>query len=438
MAVDGSENFEAKDAGFPQTPRREPPVIEGRAEPEEGLPPKIDDPDPAEENQASPVPESPSPPAKKSGGLAWPLFILLGAVLAVGGAAGLHYFDNSSAAIAQLEDRLNLLTAKTESLSRLDAKIDALGAKNQALEGKITELDTALEAESNKATAPASDGMAAPLAELEKRVAAAEAVASAAANADVSLRADLQKSLDTQKASAEKPSTSLPANVQVNLAPLEARLNKIEQRLTPVESAQATTKADLRVVQEREAAARERPSQDQTQDQTIAILAINLFQKAQRGLPYEVEITALANSNSNADPAKLNLAKPFAALGVASERKLADQFSALAPALLKQADKAPPGQGFFERLAADALHLVHIERVGAQSGTDERTLVARIEEALSHNDVDRAYALWVQLSTDAKALSSTFGDAAKTRIDVLNASAAIESEAIANLSKPKS
>jgi hypothetical protein len=178
------------------------------------------------------------------------------------------------------------------------------------------------------------------------------------------------------------------------------------------------------------------PKENPAQDQTLAIMAINLVQKVQQGFPYEGELAALANADIA--PAKLSLLKSFAASGVTSSRKLADQFEAVAPALLKQADKASSDQSFIDRLAEGASHLVRVERVGEQQGTDDRSLVGRIEAALSRNDVPLAFTLWSHLSAGAKTLSSAFGEAAKARIEAIEASWAIQSEAIANLSKQKS
>jgi hypothetical protein len=125
---------------------------------------------------------------------------------------------------------------------------------------------------------------------------------------------------------------------------------------------------------------------------------------------------------------------------VPNERQLTAQFTALAPAIIEAgaASQAGADEGFLDRVTRHAKGLVHVRRVGEPEGDDTDGLVTRIETALADHDLDAAYTAWKQLPSAAAAKSESWGDAAKARLDAINAAKSIETDAVAVMGKPKS
>jgi hypothetical protein len=214
------------------------------------------------------------------------------------------------------------------------------------------------------------------------------------------------------------------SHAPVDLGPLAARLAAIEQRL---EQDTAASGADAGAVAAAGIA--------QAQVQATAIVAGRLVQEVERGDAYLHELNALLALG--VDESELGPLRPFATTGVASLRRLADDFAKLAPAVLATERKGTDAS-LVERLKGYASNLVQIERAGDLAGTDVHALVARIKFALAHDHVADAYALWSQLPEAAKIASERFGTSAKNRLDALEAARSIESGAVAALGKPKS
>ena len=139
--------------------------------------------------------------------------------------------------------------------------------------------------------------------------------------------ADIQKALAARPASQKSGAESTPAQA-FDPGPLEAQLDGIEQKLAPLEAALAAPKGDVRVQQDRETPVVEHGSQAHS----IAIVAQSLLRKLDRGGPYAADLVAL--EKLGVPPASLEPLRGAAATGVASERQLATQFAALAPAII--------------------------------------------------------------------------------------------------------
>ena len=318
--------------------------------------------------------------------------LILGAISGFGGAFALRAYD-----AAQGPD-IN------DSVAELNARAVELERKNEA--------------------------SAAALAALQTRLAAAENNAGkAAASADSALS-------EAQKALAARPVAAAADGRQAaapELGPIEAKIGAFEQKIKALEAAVATPKVDARAQQDRENA--DQNARALAAAHSKGLVAASLVQLISRGEPFANEVLAL--ENLAVDPARLGPLRAAAKTGVASVADLADQFAAVAPSL-DAPEPAKQDLGLLDRLAHDAQNLVRIRRAGDPNATDIPGRVAAIENALAHFDVAKAYAVWSQLPSDAKAKSAQWGAAAKARLDALAAAGAIEADAVTALGKPKS
>ena len=388
-----------------------PPESESLAEPQFSL-----------ESQALevPTPETPAPePVDPAPGMVAPppglageqtkprsLFPALaatavaGALLGFGGTLGLRYFGGS---------QVNGF-ASSERVAALNARIDVIEGKEDA------------------ASAAARTALAA----IETRVAATEGAAGKAEELANSAEAEAQKALASRPAEQEPASGPPPAVPDVG--PLEARIGTLEQKLAPLELALAAPKADLRPQQDRADAATGASSRAQA----IAVVAESLLLKLDSDEQFSGELAAL--ENLGVPQASLAPLRAASASTVLSERQLTAQFAALVPGIIasESANQANADESFLDRLTRNAKGLVHIRRVGDGEAAGVQGFVARIENALADHDLAAAYKTWKELPGAATANSEGWGEAAKARLDALNAARAIEADAVAVLGKPKS
>jgi hypothetical protein len=290
----------------------------------------------------------------------------------------------------------------TENRGDIDQRLAALDARATALERK-QELDSTT------------------LGALADRFGAAETHARQA----VAAVREVEKALAARPPSAESTGGATSAE-PVDLGPLAARLQAIEQQLDQDRTMFSSGGSGA----ETSGAAAEI-----ARAQATAIVAGRLVQEVERGEAYHHELNALLALG--VDESKLAPLRTFADTGVASLRRLADEFARLAPAILA-AERKGDDDGVVERLKGYASRLVQIERAGDLDSKDLHGLVARIKFALAHDHVGEAYALWKELPEVAKTSSESFGTPAKDRLDTLDAARSIEAGAVAALSKPKS
>ena len=326
---------------------------------------------------------------------------LAGGILGFGGTLVLRHFE------APRENTV----AGGEQIASLNARVDASDAKSET---------------------SASESRAA-IAALEGRVAAAESAANKAADLVNAAGADLQKDI-AARTPAQEPVAGSNATGVPDIGPLSTRIGSIEEKLTSLEAALAAPKAELRAHQQD----RENPAATRgSRAQTVAIVAQGLLLKLESGGPISDELAALENLGVPAD--SLAPLRAVAASADMSERQLTAQFAALAPAIIASdpANQASPDENFVDRVTRHAKSLVHVRRVGEAGDTDVEGLVARIENALADRDLEAAYKVWNELPSVAMTKSASWGEAAKARLDAINAARSIEAGAVAVLGKPK-
>jgi hypothetical protein len=323
-----------------------------------------------------------------------------GAILGIGGTLGLRYFGGFQAGGF----------ASGERIAALNARIDEIEGKEGA----------------------ASAASRAALAAMETRVSGAENAANKAVESANSAQADAQKAFASQPP-AQEPAPG-PAPAVPDLGPLETRIGTLEQKLAPLEAALAASKAGLRP-QQRHADA---TAGEGSRAQAIAVVAESLLRKLDSGGQFSDELAALENLGvSQTSLAPLRAASEST---VSTERQLTARFATLVPGIIasESAKQASADESFLDRLTRNAKGLLRVRRVGDTGAAGVQGFVARIENALTDHDLEAAWKAWKELPGAAATEPDNWGEAAKARLDALNAARSIEADAMAALGKPKS
>ncbi len=361
---------------------------------------RAEDAEPSAMESAAPASALKLVPARR--GNPWPLAvaIVIGALIAVGGAFGLHSLDTTPKSLAALESRVAALEHGQATTQALQADTAALGTRIGALESGMRKT-------------------AATLAGLQQSV----------------QQLGVAQQQEAQKAAAASPALGPAA---VDLAPLSARVGKLEDGLASLDQRLGDLASKFEGLTRAALAAKDRAARAATaraETDAVAIIAASLRRKVDAGAAFTDDLSALANRG--VDRAKLAPLQAFAASGVATPAALAKQFSALAADIIAT-EPEPKAEGFFGRLAQDAGHLVRIRKIGAPTGDDLAAHVARIRAALNSGAVAEALNEWNDLPAAAKAKSQAFGVAAQRRLAAVSAATSIEADALAALAKVKS
>jgi hypothetical protein len=260
------------------------------------------------------------------------------------------------------------LDALTRRIEKIETSIKAIAtgssSADPALLKRVTDAESAA-----KAAQAALDSLNRRGDDIAAKAAHAADEAAAANKAVTALRGDLQDVSQTANAGAS--STALDQ--------LRRQIDGLERQATSTKDQLATVAA--------KAAASDSAAR-------LALLVAALRDAVLRGQPYA---DALAKAKSLGADAELNtnVLAPlavFAATGLPSKQALAQELSALLPAIAKAASGQKPAGGFFERLQANAEHLVSIRPVGAPPGDDSPAVLARLETAIAKADIAAALA----------------------------------------------
>jgi hypothetical protein len=349
----------------------------------------------AEPGAPPPPPAVPEPAKPRSLFPALAATALAGAILGLGGSYGLRFLESAP-------------------------------SNPPASDGRLTEFSARLDAIESKQTAAASTSRSA-LSALETRLAAAEEAVRNAAELAKAAEADVQKAAASQKEIASQNETASP-----DLGPFESRLTALEQRLAK-SGPEAAPKTTARAERDLESA----PAKEAARAQEVAIVADSLLRKLDHGEEFSAELAALENLGIP-EPSLAPL-RAASASAVSTERELAAQFANLSAKIIAAQYAAPAGQeeSLLDRLARSAKSLVDVRHVGDSSAADVESLVTRIESALANHEIEVAYKAWAQLPGAAKNAALSWGEAAKSRLDAINAAKSIEAGAVAVLGKPE-
>lgn len=334
--------------------------------------------------------ETPRPAAARRSFLRpFAIAIVVGALIAVGGAFALLHFARPSADLAALSARVAALEQQTQATQ-------AFQTTAHALDKRVTDLEHDMQSTH------------AAFAHLE----------------------------DTLQTLQSEMKTASAGGAPADLGPLNDRIAKLEKDLAAldqkVETQAAKFASDLGALKNQRSSA-EQAAITHADADAIAILANELRRKVDSGAPFADELTALKTRGVAKD--EIAALAPFAETGVAAQAALVEQFAALAPQLLAS---EPKPKSFLARLIHDARRLIRIRKIGDTEGHDVAAEIARVTAALSADKDDEALREWNRLSDDAKAKSQDFGEALQRRLAAEKAAKAIEAGALAALAKVKS
>ena len=217
---------------------------------------------------------------------------------------------------------------------------------------------------------------------------------------------------------------------KVDLGPLKAATAALDGRIVTIEGQLSAQKNGARVTE-----ARVVGRADDTKATPIALVGQSIERAIASGSPYADDVDALKALGAEPDlVAKLEAA---AARGVPSTAALKAQWEGMREDVLAAVKPAESGGSSFDRLAANALSIVKVQRVGAVAGNDPRAVVSRIDAALDAGDVPAALAAWNSLPEAGKDRSRGWADAAHGRLDALGAARDLVNHAIATLGRTR-
>src|SRR5262249_25102454 len=136
------------------------------------------------------------------------------------------------------------------------------------------------------------------------------------------------------------------------------------------------------------------------------------------------------------DAAALEPLAPFAATGVPGAPALAQELSALVPALLRAAAPQKEGDTLLDRLQANASRLVKIRPVDEAPGDDPPDVIARVEAKAKRGDVASALGDVMKLPEPVRAPAETWIKKMQARNAALDAAQKIAADATTGLGKP--
>ncbi|HUD87289.1 MAG TPA: mitofilin family membrane protein, partial [Xanthobacteraceae bacterium] len=168
----------------------------------------------------------------------------------------------------------------------------------------------------------------------------------------------------------------------------------------------------------------------------LTIASEALRAAVERGAPFQAELTAVKSLGVDQNAAAP--LEPFAAAGVPRTGALAQELTALIPALQQAAGPASTDGSFVGRLESHAQALVRITPVNAPAGDDAASIVTRINVDAAHADIAAALADIAKLSPAAQSLAAAWVQKAQTRDAAVAAARHIAADALTALGKPAS
>lgn len=291
----------------------------------------------------------------------------------IGGAAGALLFAPQTDTItsASIDSRFATLASR---LDTLEAKSGSTSASGPAIEPeRITALESAIARLQSAPAASSGSAATVDLQPIEQRLAALE---------------------------ARPVETPAPA---VDLQPLEQKLSALDSRIGNIEAHPPSDPAT-------EAAAR-----------TIALTALR--QAARSDRPFDAELASFKSLGGN--ETQLAALEPLAANGAPSVASLQASFPAAADAVRSASRRIDPEAGFIDRLAASAGSLVSVKPVGPVEGSSPTAIISRMESMVDKGDLAAALAESDTLDATSKSALAGWADAARRRVAIDQALAAL-------------
>jgi hypothetical protein len=340
-----------------------------------------------------------------------------GALLAVGLLSLGGYLGGGSTA---LENRLSGIEAQIRELSMRPPPTDR--GDSRAVEGLVSRLER-LEQSAGAARSPLSDPA------LANRLASAESATKAFADDIGSLNRrvdDLSATVRELRNRAESTETAI-AEIQQALRTLAPGFDKNEieamsNRIAALERAAGAMETEL--------GKRATVTSDRTVRLALATSALRAA--VERGDPFAAELAAARPLAADHAFAAL---EPFAATGVPSTAALAQELSALIPAMRNALGTLPVEGGFFERLKANASRLIRIRPVDDPGGDEPAALITRIALKAASADLAGALADLAKLPEPVRAPAKPWIEKVQARNAAVQTSRQLAADAIRALGK---
>jgi len=253
---------------------------------------------------------------------------------------------------------------------------------------------------------------------------------------------DLSSEIEAVKAEIR----SRPQPAAVDVAPLEGRLAKLEQRVETAGGGSApqvpaleaaidnltkeiaTLKTELADARQAANSARQElasridrteqklnePVNDIEMAKAVAVTALKTA--IDRGGPFLAELDAL-KSIAPENPAVKELAED-APTGVATRAELRTAFPQTASAMLDALHRPDPNEGIFDRLVSSAMSGIRVRPVGSVEGDTPEAVIARIEDKLNDGDLKGASLEWENLPEPAKLAGQDFKQKLDRRLKI--------------------
>ncbi len=436
-------------------------------------------PEAALETRAEPAPEPAiAPPVRKSGGY-WQKFTLLLAVLgllAIGGGLAAIKFKDKDERLRAISDAIDAAAKDPESFaSSVETKLAELWAsasskvedrnskprqtaatepattpKPAAEPSPVPAVETprptptpgwAAAREPKPAPAakdeqPASIATPAPSAQAEDGARIA-ALAKRIEQLEATTREALETAKDAQRSAkpAETSEKTAPAADEGSyLNALEGRIDELADEIRKVREQFDQPKGETRVAPDAAEAAASTQVKAITAAETLG-LTQSLVHSLERGRPFAAEQAALAERG--VDPQLLAALAPVAERGAPTAARLLASFAPVANRLRALEDAPAAGGSLTDQLLHHAGKLVHVRPVGGETNVSIAELVARIESALAHDDLDGASEAFAKLPDNARAEAKAFGEALNQRREAEQAATSLLANALAGLAHLK-
>ena len=166
----------------------------------------------------------------------------------------------------------------------------------------------------------------------------------------------------------------------------------------------------------------------------LATVAVALRSAVERGSPFVAELAAARSLDL--DEKALASLEPFATTGLPTRDELFHGLSDLLPELRRVA--VPPSQdlGYFGRLQASAVKMLHIRPVRDEPGDDPATLMSRIEFKMRQQDIDATVAELDKLPPPVTEFAQPWRTKALARQQALESARIIATTLLAKLGEP--
>jgi hypothetical protein len=463
----------AKDGGASDSHEQDHELFAHQSEPHE---PEVVAPEAAPETAAEPAI---APPVRKSGGY-WQKFTLLLAILgllAIGGGLAAIKFKDKDERLRAISDAIDAAAKDPERFaSSVETRLAELWASvSSKVEGdhKSKPRQTAANEPAAPAPKPAAEpnplpavetprptptpGWAAPrelkpapAAKDEQPASIAPPTPAPSVRADDSAQAAslvkrieqleatareaLETAKDAQRGAKPAETGEKTANEGTYLNALEGRIDELADEIRKVREQLDRPKSETRVAPDAAQSAASTQAKAITAAETLG-LAQSLAHSLERGRPFAAEQAALAERG--VDPQLLAALAPVAEQGAPTAARLLESFAPVAKRLRALDDAPAAGGSLTDQLLHDAGKLVRVRPAGERANVSITELVARIETALAHDDLDGANEAFAKLPDNARSEAKAFGEALNQRREAEQAAASLVANALAGLAHLK-